>query len=80
MQVNRTLTSLDLSLNLLGNEGVGVVADALKVTAWAAWVDSVQVNVALASLDISGNRFADNGTAVIFNSLKVSAGWLVRRE
>ena len=31
MQVNRTLTSLDLSLNMLGLEGAAAISDMLKV-------------------------------------------------
>ena len=78
MQVNRTLTSLNLRGNTLGTEGARVVMDALKVAALAGVLRSIhslsecmQANCALTSLYLRFNNLGAEGTSMICEALKV---------
>ncbi len=57
MQVNRTLTILDLSENLFGGVGANLIGDALKVSSMIVFVEHMslrrfQVNCTLTSLGL----------------------------
>ncbi len=78
MQVNGTLTSLNLNENFMGDAGAAAIEDALKVAPAVATSsstthssnDCMQVNRTLTRLDLNHNAIDDEGTAAIAEALK----------
>ena len=58
--VNKGLTTLDLGLNAIGDEGAKTIAKALKV------------NKGLTTLDLGHNAIGDEGAKTIAEALKVT--------
>ena len=83
MQVNCTLTSINLSGTYLGALSVAVICEALKVAkaAEVLWPDRRIGERTIASIDLGSNCIGAEGVAMIGDMLKagctvVLAGWL----
>ena len=71
MQVNRTLTSIDLSDNELGPKGAAMISGALKVHFGGSLITGMQANCTLASINLGLNGLGAEGGAVLGEALQV---------
>ena len=88
IQVNTTLTNLDLSWNIIGDSGAASLSDAIKVNttltnlnlSWngigdsgaASLSDAIKVNTTLTNLNLSWNGIGDSGAASLSDAIKVN--------
>ncbi len=64
---NRVLTSVDLQLNSIGDDGAKAIAEALKV------------NAVLTNLDICFNRMGDAGEKAVQDAVRGRSGFVLEK-